>query len=39
MKFTKLNLQDAYLIELDEFKDERGTFSRQFCKNELKEYL
>lgn len=35
MKFTELNLKDAYLIELEEFKDNRGTFSRQFCKKEL----
>lgn len=38
MKLTETNLKDAYLIKLEEFKDERGTFSRQFCKNELKEY-
>lgn len=38
MNFIKINLTDAYLIELEEFKDERGTFARQFCKNELKEH-
>ena len=38
MKFIKTNLNDAYLIELEEFKDNRGTFSRQFCKKELEEY-
>ena len=35
MKFTELKLKDAYLIELEEFQDERGTFARQFCKKEL----
>ena len=35
MKFTDLSLEGAYLIELEEFKDERGTFSRQFCKEEF----
>lgn len=35
MKFTELNLKGAYLIELDEFKDERGSFARQFCKEEF----
>lgn len=38
MKFTELELKGAYLIELEEFKDERGTFARQFCKNELSKY-
>ena len=36
MKFSELYLKGAYLIELEEYKDERGTFARQFCKNELK---
>ena len=35
MKFHKTILQDAYLIELEDFNDERGTFSRQFCKKEF----
>lgn len=35
MKFEKLKIEGAYLIELDEFKDERGSFARQFCKKEL----
>lgn len=35
MKFTELELKGAYLIELEEFEDERGTFARQFCKNEF----
>lgn len=37
MKFKKLKINGAFLIELEEFKDERGTFARQFCKNEFKE--
>lgn len=36
MKFIQTELKDAYLIELEEFKDNRGTFARQFCKKELK---
>ena len=38
MKITELVISDAYLIELDEFKDERGSFARQFCKKELSNY-
>lgn len=38
MKLTELKLKGAYLIELEEFRDERGTFARQFCRNELKQY-
>lgn len=38
MKFTELELCGAYLIELEDFKDERGTFARQFCKNELSKF-
>lgn len=38
MKFQELNLKGAFLIELEEFKDERGTFSRQFCKKEFTKY-
>lgn len=37
MKFTELKLRGSYLIELEEFRDERGTFARQFCKKELAE--
>ena len=35
MKFTELKLKGAYLIELEPFEDERGTFARQFCKKEM----
>ena len=38
MILTELKLKGAYLIELEEFKDERGTFARQFCKSEFKRY-
>lgn len=38
MKFTPLKIKDTYLIELEDFKDERGTFARQFCKKELSQY-
>lgn len=37
MKFTELKLKGAYLIELEEYKDERGSFARQFCKKEFAE--
>ena len=37
MKFTELPLKGACLIELEEFKDERGTFARQFCKHEFQK--
>jgi dTDP-4-dehydrorhamnose 3,5-epimerase len=35
MKFIKTPLQDAYLIELTPFKDERGQFARIFCMSEF----
>ncbi len=38
MKFTELEIKGSYLIELDDFKDNRGTFTRVFCKNEFKKY-
>jgi dTDP-4-dehydrorhamnose 3,5-epimerase len=37
MKFTELKLKGSYLIELEPFIDERGTFARHFCKRELKK--
>lgn len=37
MKFTKLDIEDAFLIELNEFKDERGSFARQYCKKEFEK--
>lgn len=38
MKFTELKLKGAFIIELDEHQDERGTFARHFCRNELLKY-
>jgi dTDP-4-dehydrorhamnose 3,5-epimerase len=32
LKFTKLPLEGAYLIEVDKHVDERGYFARTFCK-------
>ncbi len=38
MKFTPLPLVGAYLIELDQYVDERGYFARTFCKQEFAVY-
>lgn len=38
MKISPLGIDGAFLIEMEEFKDERGSFARQFCKKELAEY-
>lgn len=38
MKFTELEIKGAFLIEDEEYKDDRGSFSRQFCKKEMAEY-
>ncbi len=39
MKISQLKIiKDACLIELEEYRDERGAFARQFCKRELKEF-
>jgi dTDP-4-dehydrorhamnose 3,5-epimerase len=35
MKFKELKLKSAYIITLDSFNDERGNFTRLFCKKEL----
>ena len=35
MKFHNLPLEGAFLIELEKFEDERGFFSRLFCKREF----
>ena len=37
MKFEKIFLDKAYLIELEENKDFRGSFTRHFCQKELKQ--
>lgn len=35
MKFIELSLNGAYLIQPKEFRDNRGVFSRLFCKREF----
>src|SRR5882757_4887027 len=35
MLFHETELRDAWLIETVPFKDERGSFSRQFCQREF----
>ncbi len=37
MKFKTLNLPGAFLIELEPVADNRGSFTRLFCKDELNE--
>ncbi len=37
MKFTKIKLKDAYLVDLDPMHDARGMFTRIFCQKELGE--
>ena len=38
MKFEELPLKDSYIINLEERSDDRGFFSRFFCKKEFEEY-
>jgi len=38
MKFTELSIKGAFLIEMEEHSDERGSFARQFCKKEMSKY-
>lgn len=38
MKIQQLDIYGAHLIEVEEFKDERGSFGRQFCKKELEKH-
>ena len=35
MKITPLSIGGAFRIEMEEIKDERGSFARQFCRREL----
>lgn len=35
MRITPLEISGAFLIEMEEVKDNRGSFARQFCKKEL----
>ena len=37
MKFKPTQLKDAFLVELEPRKDNRGAFTRLFCENELSE--
>ncbi len=37
MKFVNTDIKDMYVIELEPFQDERGSFSRVFCEDEFKE--
>ena len=38
MKITPTALSGLYLLELEPFSDERGSFARQFCLNELAQF-
>ncbi len=35
MKISPLKIAGVFLIEMEPYKDERGSFARQFCKKEL----
>jgi dTDP-4-dehydrorhamnose 3,5-epimerase len=39
MKIKPAPLQDAFIIEPEPFKDDRGLFARVFCQNELEDIL
>ncbi|MDN5203117.1 dTDP-4-dehydrorhamnose 3,5-epimerase [Fulvivirgaceae bacterium BMA10] len=38
MKFTETKLKGAFIIELDQLKDERGFFARSWCKKEMEDH-
>ena len=38
MRFVPLELEGAYLVELDPRRDERGYFARTWCRDELAEH-
>lgn len=38
MIFTETTLQGAYVIALEEFRDDRGFFARAWCQNEFKQH-
>lgn len=38
MRFYELELQGAFIIEIDKIEDERGFFARTFCKDEYKKH-
>lgn len=37
LKFTKLALNDAYLVSCEPHRDDRGFFSRSFCQSEFEK--
>ena len=37
LNIIETNFQDLYVIDPKSFHDERGSFSRVFCQNELKD--
>ena len=37
MKFVNTDINDMFVIEPEPFQDERGSFSRVYCENEVKE--
>jgi len=39
MKIKQTSLQDAFIIEPEPFKDDRGLFARVFCQHELQNIL
>lgn len=38
MKFTETKLKGAFILELQEMRDDRGYFARTFCTRELEEH-
>jgi len=38
LKFTKLSLRGAYLLELEKHGDQRGFFARSWCQKEFEEH-
>jgi dTDP-4-dehydrorhamnose 3,5-epimerase len=38
MIFTKGKIQDAYILDIEKYEDERGFFGRAFCQKEFKEH-
>ncbi len=38
MIFTETKLKGAFVIEIEQMKDERGSFGRSWCANEMKEH-
>lgn len=37
MKFTETPLKDSYIIEIDPLRDERGLFTRLYCKDSFRK--